>query len=59
MEFDGCTDKEKKSLRKVLILIIMEDTHGVEWGPRLKDKWLRIVLILIIMEDTHGVKPNS
>ena len=37
----------------VLILIIMEDTHGA----RLKGKWLRIepVLILIIMEDTHGV----
>ena len=41
----------------VLILIIMEDTHGVEfyYGIYRKHK----VLILIIMEDTHGVWTQS
>ena len=39
-------------LLKVLILIIMEDTHG---GLTLLSMIiLNLVLILIIMEDTHG-----
>ena len=36
----------------VLILIIMEDTHGA--NKPLETKKFTIVLILIIMEDTHG-----
>ena len=36
----------------VLILIIMEDTHGEQRGAR--NVCQRHVLILIIMEDTHG-----
>ena len=38
--------------RKVLILIIMEDTHGDD-DLRFAAEAL-LVLILIIMEDTHG-----
>ena len=41
------------SYYEVLILIIMEDTHG-ELRTLLKVH-KRKVLILIIMEDTHGV----
>ena len=37
---------------KVLILIIMEDTHGV--NSLIIQKVCFKVLILIIMEDTHG-----
>ena len=38
----------------VLILIVMEDTHGV--GEIINDYLSnKFVLILIIMEDTHGV----
>ena len=37
----------------VLILIIMEDTHGAAVDTRLSEETR--VLILIIMEDTHGV----
>ena len=36
----------------VLILIIMEDTHGVR--KKLRNMLFSCVLILIIMEDTHG-----
>ena len=39
--------------RDVLILIIMEDTHG--GSERLPKACCHKVLILIIMEDTHGV----
>ena len=39
-------------LQEVLILIIMEDTHGEKAHPALK--LIYYVLILIIMEDTHG-----
>ena len=51
MEFTIMSTTTKESV--VLILIIMEDTHGV-------DEFLYLlcysnhVLILIIMEDTHG-----
>ena len=38
--------------RVVLILIIMEDTHGVTM--RILMMIYDLVLILIIMEDTHG-----
>ena len=38
--------------KAVLILIIMEDTHGVSF--LLKINKPNIVLILIVMEDTHG-----
>ena len=38
----------------VLILIIMEDTHGVI--PKEEKATVKAVLILIIMEDTHGDK---
>ena len=31
----------------------MEDTHGAELNPGLRNNWF--VLILIVMEDTHGV----
>ncbi len=37
----------------VLILIIMEDTHGAK-RKDLELLKLKAVLILIIMEDTHG-----
>ena len=42
----------------VLILIIMEDTHGVP-GKENFIKELHLVLILIIMEDTHGGNEKS
>ena len=51
MEADLCWDL--LMALKVLILIIMEDTHGGiqnSYGIELAEK----VLILIIMEDTHG-----
>ena len=38
----------------VLILIVMEDTHGVMKDLRLNKRY-GVVLILIVMEDTHGV----
>ena len=38
----------------VLILIIMEDTHGAI-SPVEEKKLCYAVLILVIMEDTHGV----
>ena len=38
---------------EVLILIIMEDTHGAYHVEH--DSYYYHVLILIIMEDTHGV----
>ncbi len=37
----------------VLILIVMEDTHGVMKDLRLNKRY-GVVLILIVMEDTHG-----
>ena len=42
----------------VLILIVMEDTHGVYWVC-CHSQWLHGVLILIVMEDTHGVEPGQ
>ena len=41
----------------VLILIIMEDTHGDTQSISYRLVWVT-VLILIIMEDTHGVIRN-
>ena len=45
--------REMKKGRLVLILIIMEDTHGVTEEQSLA-MFVANVLILIIMEDTHG-----
>ena len=44
----------KRNLSAVLILIIMEDTHG--GLSKISMKATEYVLILIIMEDTHGEK---
>ena len=51
MKDTNCKNVEREI--DVLILIIMEDTHGVEVIAILLTP--TIVLILIIMEDTHGV----
>ena len=50
METEAKVLKAKKLI--VLILIIMEDTHGAE--NLCAFQLLFQVLILIIMEDTHG-----
>ncbi len=47
----------RKLLIGVLILIIMEDTHGAPIATKVGE--LINVLILIIMEDTHGAWPLS
>ena len=44
---------EEALYKIVLILIIMEDTHGV-CDQSILNLIIRFVLILIIMEDTHG-----
>ena len=46
------TEVDGYTLNLVLILIIMEDTHGVYQFDHIQ---INSVLILIIMEDTHGV----
>ena len=51
MELSRKAAYTKKSI-DVLILIIMEDTHGVKVELQAGDTIT--VLILIIMEDTHG-----
>ena len=51
MEYLNQYNKVKMTL--VLILIIMEDTHGEDQGTRQMPR-VEEVLILIIMEDTHG-----
>ena len=38
----------------VLILIVMEDTHGARCF--ITRNYVNLVLILIVMEDTHGVQ---
>ena len=43
----------KEPINQVLILIIMEDTHGEEQKTTNRTTEEQ-VLILIIMEDTHG-----
>ena len=48
----GAKSLETNPKALVLILIIMEDTHGVQVGNAYK--LVGLVLILIIMEDTHG-----
>ena len=49
--------RKDSDIRPVLILIIMEDTHGVRKSKQ--PDHLRLVLILIIMEDTHGVSISN
>ena len=44
--------EDAKRVLTVLILIVMEDTHGVDKNVHI-DK-IKNVLILIVMEDTHG-----
>ena len=53
MEYYAGANKPLET-NKVLILIIMEDTHGD--GRKHGFNWIQTlrVLILIIMEDTHG-----
>ena len=55
------THGEKEDGQKgfmVLILIIMEDTHGERINHLLMVRFFK-VLILIIMEDTHGGISND
>ena len=52
MEYYAGANKPLET-NKVLILIIMEDTHGEPTFASIKRLSLK-VLILIIMEDTHG-----